>query len=226
MENGTKSLSSQLRILIAFFLYLAQCYICCIYSLYLHIMTFANVTGGSQDPAIFSREEAEDGDSFTVTIECGLGNEYDGRMGVRISAIFVIFFGSMLGCVIPLLLGRFYRHSGLAGAFFAARFFGSGVIVSTAFIHLLAPAIAALYSPCLEQDSPITTYAWPEAICLMSVFAMFVANLVGDHFVGKGNGLINTTGNPPGSLIYDNRIEQGISSTTKGAHRPTLMWTS
>ena len=29
--------------------------------------------------------------------ECGGGNEYDGRMGLRISAIFVIGVGSMLG---------------------------------------------------------------------------------------------------------------------------------
>ncbi len=31
------------------------------------------------------------------SIECGGGNEYDGRMGLRISAIFVIGVGSMLG---------------------------------------------------------------------------------------------------------------------------------
>lgn len=29
--------------------------------------------------------------------ECGVGNDYDGRMGLRISSIFVIGFGSMLG---------------------------------------------------------------------------------------------------------------------------------
>ena len=32
--------------------------------------------------------------------ECGGGNEYDGRMGLRISAIFVIGVGSMLGMLI------------------------------------------------------------------------------------------------------------------------------
>ena len=34
--------------------------------------------------------------------ECGGGNEYDGRMGLRISAIFVIGVGSMLGMSILL----------------------------------------------------------------------------------------------------------------------------
>lgn len=29
--------------------------------------------------------------------KCGGGNEYDGRMGLRISAVFVILIGSMFG---------------------------------------------------------------------------------------------------------------------------------
>jgi hypothetical protein len=35
--------------------------------------------------------------SYTVTVECGGGNEYDGRLGLRISSIFVIGAGSLLG---------------------------------------------------------------------------------------------------------------------------------
>lgn len=34
---------------------------------------------------------------YTVEVTCGGGNEYDGRMGIRISSIFVIGFGSMMG---------------------------------------------------------------------------------------------------------------------------------
>jgi len=33
----------------------------------------------------------------SVEVSCDNGNEYDGRMGLRISSIFVIGFGSMLG---------------------------------------------------------------------------------------------------------------------------------
>ena len=35
--------------------------------------------------------------SGSVTVECDSGNGYDGRLGVRISSIFVIGLGSMLG---------------------------------------------------------------------------------------------------------------------------------
>ena len=135
--------------------------------------------------ALAVREAATDSNSFTVTIDCALGNEYDGRLGLRISAIFVIFLGSMLGCLAPLLLSLSSATFASKKIFFAAKFFGSGVIIATAFIHLLAPAIAALYSPCLDQDSPITTYAWPEGICLMSVFIMFLLELMVNHIVTK-----------------------------------------
>lgn len=40
--------------------------------------------------------------TYTVEVECGSGNEYDGRMGVRISSIFVIGFGSMIGTAVLL----------------------------------------------------------------------------------------------------------------------------
>ena len=35
--------------------------------------------------------------TYTIEFECGGGNDYDGRLGIRISSIFVIGFGSMLG---------------------------------------------------------------------------------------------------------------------------------
>ncbi|VUC29552.1 unnamed protein product [Clonostachys rosea] len=131
------------------------------------------------------REKGDEPGSSAIPDECMATNEYDGRLGIRISSIFVIFIGSMLGCIGPLLLRRFSNNSALSSCFFAAKFFGSGVIIATAFIHLLAPAIAALYSPCLDPDSVITTYPWPEGICLMSVFAMFFVQLVVNHYVAK-----------------------------------------
>lgn len=67
---------------------------------------------------------------------CEGGNEYDGRMGTRISSIFVILVGSFLGAWFPVYAAR---HKGMgvpAWAFFIAKYFGSGVIVTTAFIHV------------------------------------------------------------------------------------------
>lgn len=95
------------------------------------------------------------------------GNEYDGRLGLRISSIFVILIGSLLGAVVPIVLARSKRMQVPKTAFFIAKYFGSGVIIATAFIHLLAPANEALGSECFPEDSTIKSYSWAEGIALM-----------------------------------------------------------
>lgn len=56
-----------------------------------------------------------------------------------------------------------------------AKYFGSGVIIATAFIHLLAPAFDALGSECLSGTW--TEYDWAPAFALISVFGMFFAEV-------------------------------------------------
>ncbi|KAI4127124.1 MAG: hypothetical protein LQ338_003366 [Usnochroma carphineum] len=107
---------------------------------------------------------------------CDAGNEFDGRIGVRISAIFVILVGSLFGATSPVYAAR---HKGVGipeWTFFIAKYFGSGVIIATAFIHLLAPANDALTNPCLT--GPITEYDWVEGIALMTVFVLFFTELM------------------------------------------------
>ncbi|RDL39640.1 Uncharacterized protein BP5553_03980 [Venustampulla echinocandica] len=118
--------------------------------------------------------------SFTVTVDCDSGNEYDGRMGVRISSIFVIGFGSMLGALLPIAAARTRRMRVPPLAFFITKYFGSGVIVATAFIHLLSPANEALNSPCLTGS--ITDYDYAQGIALMSIFVMFFIELMAARF--------------------------------------------
>lgn len=82
--------------------------------------------------ALVRRQEDTEGD---VPVTCGGGNEYDGRMGLRISAIFVILVGATLGAWFPVFARR--KNLGLPEwTFFVAKFFGSGVIIATAFIHV------------------------------------------------------------------------------------------
>ncbi|KAL1991526.1 hypothetical protein VTN49DRAFT_4834 [Thermomyces lanuginosus] len=107
---------------------------------------------------------------------CDTGNEYDGRMGLRISAIFVILVGSLIGGVLPVATKRM-GNSGLPSwVYFIAKYFGSGVIIATAFIHLLAPAEEALTNECL--DGHITEYSWVEGIILMTIVVMFFVELM------------------------------------------------
>jgi solute carrier family 39 (zinc transporter), member 1/2/3 len=107
---------------------------------------------------------------------CDSANGYDGRMGLRISAIFVILIGSLFGSVFPVLAKRLGGNGIPSWVFFVAKYFGSGVIVATAFIHLLASAEEELRDPCLT--GPITEYSWTEGIVLMTIVVMFFVELM------------------------------------------------
>ncbi|KIW72148.1 hypothetical protein PV04_00367 [Phialophora macrospora] len=107
---------------------------------------------------------------------CDTGNEYDGRIGLRIAAVFIIWVTSSIGASFPIFANR---HRGLKvpeWVFFICKYFGSGVIIATAFIHLLAPAVDALTDPCLT--GPITEYDWAEGIALMTIFVLFFVELM------------------------------------------------
>ncbi|PGH28060.1 hypothetical protein AJ80_00316 [Polytolypa hystricis UAMH7299] len=130
-------------------------------------------------------------ESGAVADACPTGNEYDGRLGLRISSIFVIMIGSSLGALFPVWArpqtcssGSRSRPNVPPWAFFIAKYFGSGVIVATAFIHLLAPAEEALRNPCLT--GPITEYPWVEAIMLMTIIILFFIELMVMRFARFG----------------------------------------
>ncbi|GAM89439.1 hypothetical protein ANO11243_074770 [Dothideomycetidae sp. 11243] len=116
---------------------------------------------------------------------CVAGNEYDGHFGTRISAIFVILIGSFLGAWFPTFAVR-RRGIGVPKfAFFIAKYFGSGVIIATAFIHLLAPAAQNLSNPCLPAI--YQAYSWCEGIVLMTIFVLFFIELMTMRYANFGH---------------------------------------
>ncbi|KAK9488169.1 Zinc/iron permease [Lipomyces starkeyi] len=109
------------------------------------------------------------------TPACPTDNGYNGRLGVRVSAIFVIMFSSTLGALFP-VLSKQSRLNVPEFFYFIAKFFGSGVIIATAFIHLLSPAVDALGDPCLGGTWVV--YPWAIAIAMIAVFILFFIELV------------------------------------------------
>lgn len=116
--------------------------------------------------------------------ECESGNDYDGeQFGARISAIFVIMVTSAFGAYFPILSSRYSFIRLPWWCFFGAKYFGSGVIVATAFIHLLEPASDALGDECLT--GVITEYPWAFGICLMTLFVLFFFELVAYRMIDR-----------------------------------------
>lgn len=62
-------------------------------------------------------------------------NKYNGGIGVRISAIFVILFVSSAATFFPVLATRVTRFRIPLYIYLFARYFGAGVIVATAFVQ-------------------------------------------------------------------------------------------
>lgn len=92
-------------------------------------------------------------------------------MGARISSVFVILITSLFGTYFPIISSRYACVRLPNWCFIFGKFFGSGVIIATAFVHLLEPADESLSDPCL--GGVFAEYPWAYGICLMSLFALF-----------------------------------------------------
>lgn len=124
---------------------------------------------------------------------CETSNDFDGaNMGARIASVFVILVTSLFGVWFPLLSFKYKCIRMPDWCFMLAKYFGSGVIVSTAFVHLLQPANEALTNPCL--GSPFTLYPWAYALCLMSLFAIFFAEACLRTFGANKMGCLDSEG--------------------------------
>ena len=73
-----------------------------------------------------------------VAVICYLnagGNEYNGRLGARISALFVILIVSSAATFFPVVAARVRWVRINIYVYLFARYFGAGVIIATAFIQ-------------------------------------------------------------------------------------------
>jgi zinc transporter 1/2/3 len=109
-------------------------------------------------------------------INCGNGGGSEEFFGLRVAAVFIILVTSSFGALFPVVARRTRLKNVIPDSVFQfAKYFGSGVIIATAFIHLLAPALEELGSPCLTGDW--TVYPWALALCMFSIFVIFFVEL-------------------------------------------------
>lgn len=104
--------------------------------------------------------------------------------GLRIASIFIIMVASFIGAVLPIFLARQSKLHVPKLTFFICKYIGTGVIIATAWLHLLAPAVENLGDPCLEPR--LGEYPWPFAIALWTVLLMFVIEMMAMRAADKG----------------------------------------
>lgn len=119
-------------------------------------------------------------------------------MGLRIASVFIVLVLSALGVFFPLMgnLNEIFHLPKIM--LFGVRFFGSGVIVATAFIHLLGDADENLRSECLAGGWQ--EYPWSAALCLMGAWTMFTIEFAVSEYV-KHHGLERSNGCSGGARL-------------------------
>ncbi|CEP09690.1 hypothetical protein [Parasitella parasitica] len=118
-------------------------------------------------------------DATSVKNECAAEINYDYDMPMRIGALFIIFGTSALGVFTPMIMHRispYSKGSSRDWMLTMGKFFGTGVILATAFVHMLPEALENFASPCL--DAGWQTYgAFAGVFCMISSFALQLLEL-------------------------------------------------
>ncbi|SJM88450.1 probable Zinc-regulated transporter 1 [Zygosaccharomyces bailii] len=106
------------------------------------------------------------------------GNEYNGSLGARISSIFVIL-GVSTACTLFPVVSKHVRWLRIHKyVYLFARSFGTGVIIATAYIHLMDPAYSEIGGlSCVGQTGNWAIYSWCPAIMLATVVLTFLVDL-------------------------------------------------
>ncbi|KAI5803894.1 Zinc/iron permease [Geopyxis carbonaria] len=120
---------------------------------------------------------------------CGGGNlradEYN--VGLHIMALFVVLAQSFAACAFPLVAKRFPKLRIPPSFLFFARHFGTGVLIATAFVHLLPTAFISLTDPCLPEFWNKTYPAMAGAIAMCAVFLVTTVEMIFTRGLCKGN---------------------------------------
>ncbi|KAE8353452.1 Zinc/iron permease [Aspergillus coremiiformis] len=111
-------------------------------------------------------------------------NDYDGRLGQRVSSIFVILIVSTVVTFFPVIAKRVPRLHVPLYVYLFARYFGAGVIVATAFIHLLDPAYDEIGpASCVGMTGHWADYPWCPGIVLTSLVMVFLLDFGAERYV-------------------------------------------
>ncbi|OJJ39925.1 hypothetical protein ASPWEDRAFT_129703 [Aspergillus wentii DTO 134E9] len=137
-------------------------------------------------------------------------NDYNGHLGARISSIFVIGFVSMAFTFFPVVAKRLPGWKIPYSVYIFARYFGTGVIVATAFIHLLDPAYSKIGpETCVGVSGYWDEYSWCAAIVLASIVFIFLLDLAAEVYVELKYGMHKDENATDNFLAHQDHLDIG-----------------
>ncbi|KAL2380885.1 hypothetical protein RJZ90_004292 [Blastomyces dermatitidis] len=97
---------------------------------------------------------------------------------LHVGALMIILSVSTLACSFPLVAVKFTFLRIPAWFLFLVRHFGTGVLLATAFVHLLPTAFGSLNDPCLPRFWTVDYQPMPGAIALAAVLSVTVVEMI------------------------------------------------
>ncbi|KAI1141287.1 Zinc/iron permease [Hypoxylon sp. FL0543] len=125
---------------------------------------------------------------------CGGGKEageYD--VALHTVGLFLVLGASIFGAGFPVAAKKISWLKVPEKVFFACKHFGTGVLIATAFVHLLPTAWFSLSDPCLPDLFTVDYPPLPGVIMMSSLFILFIIemwmnNKMGGHSHGGATG--------------------------------------
>ncbi|KAH7240851.1 Zinc/iron permease [Fusarium redolens] len=132
----------------------------------------------------------------------GSGPGEDYPLGLHVGGLFAVFAVSAFGAGFPVAAKRIKWLKMPPKIFFACKHFGTGVLIATAFVHLLPTAFGSLTDPCLPDLFTEIYPAMPGVIMMAAMFLLFMVELylnakTGGHSHGGPTGTTVTVVQPP-----------------------------
>lgn len=122
-------------------------------------------------------EHCVGGDESEVTCE-RVDRDYD--IPLRIGLLFVILVTSAIGSFGPLIIKKLFKVSTDGIIFVIIKQFGTGVIISTAFVHLITHANLMWTNDCMKE---LEYEATGSAITMAGIFLAFLIEYIGNRAV-------------------------------------------
>ncbi|KAJ9151347.1 Zinc/iron permease [Pleurostoma richardsiae] len=107
--------------------------------------------------------------------EPGEGGEYD--VGIHVLGLFLVLGASIFGAGFPVVAKKVPWIRIPPKVFFACKHFGTGVLIATAFVHLLPTAFGNLNDPCLPDLFTVQYPPMPGVIMMGSMFCLFIIEM-------------------------------------------------
>ncbi|KAF2146750.1 uncharacterized protein K452DRAFT_218939 [Aplosporella prunicola CBS 121167] len=142
----------------------------------------------SEIPYEFLRAELHRRQQDGARPACGSARKGTYNTPLHVFALVLILVLSTLACSFPIIVRRFPSLPVPHHFLFLSRHFGTGVLIATAFVHLLPTAYTSLTDPCLP---PFWNDGYPAMAGLIAMCSVFVVVGIEMFFASRGAGHVH-----------------------------------